>query len=46
MYLGKKIEITSTNILLMGVILCLLCLLLEHAEKPKAVRMVEKKKDQ
>jgi hypothetical protein len=44
-FVGNKITLTATNILLMAVIILLLCLLLEGAEKPKKVVVVDKKQN-
>eukprot|EP01031_Cornospumella_fuschlensis_P027032 gene27032-32665_t len=45
-FAGNKFVPTTTNILLMAVVILLLALLLEGGEKPKTVRIVEKRKDE
>ena len=44
---GSKFTVTATNVLLMGIMIILICLILEGAEKPpKRVVVVENKKKQ
>lgn len=44
---GSKFTVTATNVLLMGIMMVLICLVLEGAEKPpKRVVVVENKKKQ
>ena len=43
-FAGGKFTVNATNILLMGILIALICLLLEGAEKPKRVVVVENKK--
>lgn len=42
-FAGGKFTVNATNILLMGILIALICLLLEGAEKPKRVVVVDKK---
>jgi hypothetical protein len=42
--IGNKFTPTATNILLMGVIILLIALMLEGAEKPKRVQVIDKSK--
>mmetsp|Transcript_7016 Transcript_7016/g.11739 ORF Transcript_7016/g.11739 Transcript_7016/m.11739 type:complete len:116 (-) Transcript_7016:138-485(-) len=41
---GNKFTVSTTHILLMAIVICLLCLLLESADKPKRMVVVDKKK--
>ena len=43
-FAGNKFSVNAQNILLMGIMICLICLLLEGSEKPKKVVVVDKKK--
>ena len=46
-FAGSKFTVSATNILLMGILIVLICLILEGAEKPpKRVVVVENKKKQ
>ena len=40
---GQKVTISTTTILLMAIVILLTCFLLENNEKPKNVRVVNKK---
>lgn len=42
-YVGSKFTVSTTNILLMTIAILLFCMILEQSEKPKAVRLVDKK---
>jgi hypothetical protein len=44
-FAGNKFQVNATNILLMGILIALICLLLEGAEnsKPKRVVVVDQK---
>ena len=45
-FAGNKFAVNATNILLMGILIVLICLLLEGAEKPpKRVVVVDNKKN-
>jgi hypothetical protein len=41
---GSKFTVSTTNILLMTIAILLFCMILEANEKPKTMRLVEKKK--
>lgn len=41
---GSKIEVTTTTILLMAIVIVMLTFLLEGSEKPKNYKIVEKPK--